>query len=731
MAKKIDLSIGGMHCASCSTIIEKALLKVEGVEKATVNLATEKASILLDPLKASEIDLVKAVEKKGYTAVPMKEGEAAESALEKKKKHIEKLKILFIFSLIFAFPAFIIGMVLMWMGIVVPYAKWILLVLATPVQFIVGAQFYRGTWAALKNRSANMDTLIAVGTSAAYFYSVYVVLFEPMGEQYFEVSAILITFVVMGKLLEEIAKGKTGDAIRKLVDLSPKTATLIIDGGEKIVNVSEIKVGDVLLVRPGEKIPVDGSILEGSSSIDESMVTGESIPVEKNSGDYVIGATLNKHGSLRFKATKVGDDTTLARIIKMIEEAQGSKAPIQRFADAVSAYFVPIVIVIAIAAFASWFFIEEETFKFSLTAGIAVLVIACPCALGLATPTAIMVGTGKGASKGILIKGGEALETAHKVKHVILDKTGTITKGEPQVTEVISRAVDTTGLLRVAASIEVESEHPLAEAIVRGAKIKGVELARASQFSAVPGKGVKGLVEGRNYLIGNRRFLVESQVNVSEYDSDIAMLENEGKTVMIVSQDGQALGLVAVADVIKDSSPAAIKEFQKMGIKVYMITGDNERTAKAIAGKLGIDYFAEVLPDQKAEYVKKLQSSKKGKVAMVGDGINDAPALAQADVGIVMGSGTDVAIETGSIVLMHSDLLDVARAIRLSKATMSKIRQNMFWALAYNIAGIPIAAGVFYYSTEWLLSPIIAGAAMALSSVSVVTNSLHLKAKKV
>ena len=731
MTKKTEFSIGGMHCASCSTVIERALKKVEGVESASVNLATEKASVLFDPNLTNEQHLIKAVERKGYTAEVLTEGGGFADAFEKKKRHIEQQKNLFLFSLMFAIPAFIVGMVFMWIGIEVPYAAWFLFVLATPVQFIVGAQFYRGAWTALKNKSASMDTLIAVGTSAAYFYSVYALFFENSGLQYFETSAILITFVVMGKLLEELAKGKTGDAIRKLVDMSPKTATLVVDSGDVEVKVADLKLGDLVLVRPGEKVPVDGIILFGSTSIDESMVTGESLPVEKNNGDYVIGATINKQGSFRMKVTKVGDDTTLARIIKMIEEAQGSKAPIQRFADAVSAYFVPIVILIALGTFSVWYWAFGESLRFSLSAAISVLVIACPCALGLATPTAIMVGTGKGASRGILIKGGEALEASHKINYIILDKTGTITKGEPELTNIISKSRNADELLRDAASIEVESEHPVAQAVVNGAKNKGFALSRASNFTAVSGRGVSALLHGRQYLIGSRRFMTESSIDISDYAQELDSLESSGKTVLIIAEEGEAAGLLAVADVIKESSPVAIKELQAMGIKVYMITGDNERTAKAIASQLDIDYFAEVMPEKKAEYVKKLQGEKKGKVAMVGDGINDAPALAQADVGIVMGSGTDVAIEAGSIVLMHSDLLDVARAIRLSKATMNKIRQNMFWALFYNVLGIPVAAGALYYSTGWLLSPIIAGGAMALSSVSVVGNSLLLKAKKI
>ena len=730
MAKRTDLSISGMHCASCIAIVEKALLKVEGVEKAEVNLATEKATVVHKE-DVALLSLIAAVDKKGYIAKAWDKNSNLNDAFEKKKKTIEEWKNLLIFSLLFTVPIFIIGMVFMWLGIEVPYANWILFILATPVQFVAGAPFYRGAWSSLKNKSASMDTLIALGTSAAYFYSIYVIFFEPGLQQYFETSAILITFVVMGKYFEESAKGRTNDAIKKLVDLSPKFATLITQGGEKKVPVESLKVGDVILVKPGEKVPIDGEIVNGATTIDESMVTGESMPIEKEKGAYVIGATVNKLGSFDMKVTKTGENTTLARIIKLIEEAQGKKAPIQRFADAVSAYFVPIVIAIALISFAIWLFVLGESFKFALTTAIAVLVIACPCALGLATPTAIMVGTGIGASRGILIKGGDVLEKAHKIQHVILDKTGTLTKGKPQVTNIISHTHSEEDFLRITASLETQSEHPIAQTIVNKASELKLNLSRASQITAVPGKGTTGIMNGRQYLLGNKKHMIERAVNVSEYDAELEGLESEGKTVIFVAEEKKVLGLIGVSDVIKDTTPEAIAEFKKMKIHVYMITGDNERTAKTVAKSLGIEYFAEVMPEEKADYVKKLQAEKKGLVAMCGDGINDAPALAQADVGIAMGSGTDVAMEAGGIILMHNDLRDVARSIKLSKATMSKIRQNMFWALAYNVAGIPIAAGLFYYYTGWLLSPIIAGAAMALSSVSVVTNSLLLKAKRI
>jgi Cu+-exporting ATPase len=570
-----------------------------------------------------------------------------------------------------------------------------------------------------------MDTLIAVGTSAAYFFSVYSVLFNPGIGQYFEVSVILITLVLMGKLLEAIAKGKTSEAIKKLMQLEAKTATVIRNGKEMQIKVDEVVLGDIIIVKPGEKIPVDGIITEGNSSVDESMITGESIPVEKHKGDLVIGATINKHGSFKFKAEKIGANTTLSQIIKLIEEAQGKKAPIQRFADTISAYFVPIVILLAFITFVSWYLLGEGI-AFALITAVAVLVIACPCALGLATPTSIMVGTGKGAKLGILIKGGDALEVAGKIKYVIFDKTGTITKGKPEVTNII--AEDEIKFLKLAASIEKSSEHPLAEAIVNKAIQEKLKLTSCKDFKAIPGFGIVANLGKIRYSLGNSKFMTQQKINIEKYKSKIQELEEQGKTVIILA-DRKVQGIIAVADTIKESSREAVQKLKNMKIFVYMITGDNERTAKAIAKQAGINHvFAEVLPEDKAKHVKSLQ--KKGKVAMVGDGINDSVALAQADIGIAMGSGTDVAMEIGNIVLMKNDLLDVPKAIKLSKATMSKIKQGMFWALIYNILGIPVAAGLLYPFTGWLLSPIIAGGAMALSSVSVVTNALLLKYKR-
>jgi Cu+-exporting ATPase len=728
--KKATLLITGMHCASCAAVLNKALSKAPGVKEANVNYSTAKALVDFDERQTSEDALVKVVKSKGYDAAVMRGKEDSEQQSKMQEREERKIRNLLIISTAFSFPAFIIGMVLMWAGVDVPYKDYLLWALATPVQFFVGWQFYKGTWHSLKNKSANMDTLIAVGTSAAYFYSAYIVLFSQGMGQYFETSAILITLVMLGKYLEAAAKGKASDAIKRLMGMSPKTATVVRNGKEMRISVDSVLVGDVILVKPGEKIPVDGKVIDGDSSVDESMITGESMPVEKRKGDMVVGATMNKHGSIRFVATKVGENTTLSHIIRLIEDAQGKKAPIQRFADVVSAYFVPIVILIAVLTFLLWRFVAGKELSFALITSVAVLVIACPCALGLATPTAIMVGTGKGARNGILIKGGDALEAAHKIKYVVFDKTGTITKGMPEVTDVIPlNSKSSDSLLKIAASVEKVSEHPLADAIVRKAKEKKMALIHPKNFKAVPGKGIKASLGGKNYYFGNSKLMSANRVNTKKAQNRIAELEKQGKTVMLLSDGKKLIGLVAVADTIKQSSKEAVQMLNEIEVSVYMITGDNTRTANAIAAQAGIEHvFSEVMPEDKAGYVKKLQ--QKGSVAMVGDGINDAPALAQADIGIAMGSGTDVAMETCNIVLMKNDLLDVPRAIKLSRLTMSKIRQNMFWALFYNVLGIPIAAGALYPLTGWLLSPIIAGVAMALSSVSVVSNSLLLRHKR-
>jgi len=715
--KKTTIKITGMHCQSCVNVLNRALGKEKGVKSANVNFSTEKAALEFDEKLTNEDKLISIIQSKGFDGhvaidVDIKKEE------KERKLELNKLRNKVILSAFFAIPAFILGM--FFMKNPIPFQDIIMWALATPIQFYIGAQFYQGAWAALKNKTSNMDTLVALGTSAAYFYSVYAVI-SGQGHQYFEASAVLITLVILGKYLEAVAKGKTSEAISKLMKLGAKNATVIRKGKTLKIPIDNVIAGDIVFVKPGEKIPVDGIIVEGHSSIDESLVTGESIPIEKKKGDAVIGSTTNKVGSFKFRATKVGSETTLSRIVRLIEEAQTKKAPIQRFADIVSSFFVPVVILISLIAFAVWFSLVHATLGFALTASVAVLVIACPCALGLATPTAIMVGTGKGAKSGILIKGGDALETAHKLKFVVFDKTGTITKGKPEVTDIEG------DILVTAASLEHDSEHPLAEAIVT--KAKGKKLKKVTGFKAIVGKGVKGKMGGKEYYFGKPKLMSELKVNISNYSNKIEELEKEGKTVMVLSSGKKALGLIAVADEIKEDSPIAINMLQKLGIKTYMITGDNKRTAEAIAKKAGItNIFSEVMPEDKAKYVKKLQ--RKGKVAMVGDGINDAPALAQSDIGIAMGSGTDVAMESGSIVLMKDSLVDVAKAIKLSKLTMSKIRQNMFWALFYNVLGIPIAAGVLYPFTGWLLSPMIAGGAMALSSVSVITNSLLLKNKK-
>jgi Cu+-exporting ATPase len=745
MTKKTDLNIIGMHCASCATLIDRSLSKVKGVKEVNVNYATAKARIVFDEKKLSENDLIKTVQSRGYDAKVANTKTDFEDREAMQNDELEIVRTNLILGLMLSIPAFIIGMILMPLKVYIPYDAFILFLLATPVQFIVGYDIYRSAWAALKNRSANMDSLIAMGTTAAYIFSIYAIFFKPELGQYFETSAILITFVMLGRYLEAVAKGKTSDAIKKLMQLSPKVATVLRTIGGKRrefqISVDDVIIGDLVIVKPGEKIPVDGMIIDGNSSIDESMVTGESIPIEKKSGDMVIGGTINKHGAFRFRATKVGEDTTLASIIRLIDDAQGKKAPIQRFADMIANYFVPTVIVIAMLTFITWYFLLGKAFTFAMITTVAVLVIACPCALGLATPTAIIVGTGKGAKNGILIKGADSLEIAHKITHVIFDKTGTLTNGKPEVTDVVSldAKIGDNALIKIAASMEKSSEHPLADAIVTYAKDRHISLTRVNKFKALPGKGIIAGISNKGYELGNWKLMMQYHVKTSASErSRIYVLEGEGKTVMILAEGRKLLGLIAVADTLKDTSKTAIKNLQEMGIDVYMMTGDNSRTANAIAMQAGImtgNVFAEVLPDEKAEYVAKLQHIKnvKGpvsKVMMVGDGINDAPALAQADIGIAMGSGTDVAMETGNIVLMKNDLVDVPKAIRLSRQTMTKIRQNMFWALFYNVLGIPIAAGILYPFTGWLLSPIIAGGAMALSSVSVVTNSLLLKGSR-
>lgn len=742
--KRAKLDISGMHCASCAGLIERSLKKVPGVTQANVNFAAEKALVVFDEHSAQVEDLVKAVTKTGYGATLVKDGSSVDESAKRTReiKHVFHLFIRsfmlsapMLYFMFFDFFSWFLGRSLL------PYVGVISLILATPVQFWMGWGFYKGAWSSLKMKTFNMDSLIAIGTSTAYFYSLfnfinyYLVNKSFIGlngqkipELYFETAAFLITFVMLGKWLEKRAKGQTGEAIKKLMGLQAKTARVIRDGETLDIPIDEVVNGDTILVRPGEKIPVDGEVIKGSSAVDESMITGESLPVEKNVGDTVVGATINKTGSFEFLATRVGSETTLSQIIRLIEEAQGSKAPIQAFADKISAYFVPAVIGIALLTFVVWYFVLGATLAFALMAFTAVIVIACPCALGLATPTALMVGTGKGAQHGILIKGGEPLEGACKVNAVVFDKTGTLTKGKPEVTDTVSLSeLDEDDVLQISASLEKSSEHPLAEAIYEYSKEERIPVKEVTNFSAVPGKGVTGDIEGVTYYFGNRKLMTDvARLDVDQINRKLTRLEELGKTAMILSRKEKILGVVAVADTVKETSREAVALLKKRNIAVYMITGDNERTAKAIATQVGIEnVLAEVLPQDKANEVKKLQ--EKGlNVAMVGDGINDAPALAQADTGIAMGSGTDVAMETGGIVIMRSDLRDVVTAFDLSKETMGKIKQNMFFALFYNVIGIPVAARVFM-GLGLVLKPELAGLAMALSSVSVVSNSLLLR----
>ena len=738
---RISLSLSGMHCASCANIIERSLKKVPSVKEANVNFAAEKASVLYDESRGSINDLIAAVKAAGYKA-QMVDAKDTEFDARKRQTEIKDYFKKFTISMILSLPMlyFMLLDFFKWLpgaSALPPYFGIVSLILATPVQFIIGRGFYKGMWSSLKMKTFNMDSLIAIGTSTAFFYSlVYFIIYavknksliglmgEKIPELYFETAAFLITFVILGKWLEVRAKGKTSDSIKKLMGLQAKTARVSRDGVIKDIPIDEVIKGDIIIVRPGEKIPVDGKIVKGDSAVDESMLTGESLPTEKHPGDMVFGATINKNGSFEFEATRVGAETALAQIIRIVEEAQGSKAPIQAFADAISARFVPIVIGIAILTFIVWFFLLGSSLAFALMAFTAVIVIACPCALGLATPTAIMVGTGKGAEYGILVKGGEPLEAACKIKAIIFDKTGTLTKGKPEVTDIIK--IQSDNILQIAASIEKHSEHPLAEAIVKKAEEEKIELLPMENFKAVPGHGVQANLNGEPILFGTRKLMAENQINTSSLEAKLTELEHQGKTAMILTKGKILIGAVAVADTVKETSREAVAKLNKMGIAVYMITGDNERTARAIAKQIGItNVMAQVLPEDKANEVKKLQTGGK-KVAMVGDGINDAPALAQADLGIAMGSGTDVAMETGGIVIVKNDLNDVVSAIQLSKETMAKIKQNMFFALFYNVIGIPIAARVFAFA-GLILKPELAGLAMALSSISVVTNSLSLK----
>jgi Cu+-exporting ATPase len=741
-----ELSLLGMTCTNCANTIERRLNKVDGVLEATVNYANEKASIKYAAGAVTRLELVAAVRKAGYdvveTAADSDEPEDAEAnARQAEIKHQQKRLIV---GLIFTVPLFTLSMARDF-GLLGDWANanwvnWLFFALATPVQFYVGWDYYVGAYKSLRNGSANMDVLVAMGSSVAYIYSVAVLLALTVGSMalghhvYFETSAMIITLIVTGKLLEARAKGQTSEAIKKLIGLQAKTARVVRSGEEVDIPIAEVEHGDIVIVRPGEKVPVDGVVVNGRSTIDESMITGESLPVEKTVGDAVIGATLNKQGLLKFEATKVGKETALAQIIKMVEQAQGSKAPIQRVVDQVSGYFVPFVIVVALITFGIWY-VATGDFVAALVRLTAVLVIACPCAMGLATPTSIMVGVGKGAEYGILFKNSAALEEVHKLNAIVLDKTGTITRGEPSVTDIVvseQSAVNSKQLLQLAASAERGSEHPLGESIVRAANDSGLALSELSEFESIAGHGIKAHVDGHEVLLGNRRLMEQQAIPLNGLEAKATTLQNEAKTAMWLAIDGQASAVIGVADTIKEGSKEAVQALKDQGLTVIMMTGDNEATAQAIAAEVGIDrIFGEVLPGDKASYVKKLQDEG-FVVGMVGDGINDAPALAQANVGLAIGTGTDVAMETADVTLMRGDLRSVPQAIKLSKATMRNIHENLGWAFGYNIVLIPIAAGVlapFEWAPNFLrqLSPILAAGAMAFSSVSVVTNSLRLK----
>ena len=735
--KDYTFKVEGMTCSACANRVERVTQKIEGVELAVVNFATEKLTIKLDADVASYGQVKVAVEKAGFQLVSEEDAIKGE---EKKRDEASKLLIRFIISLIFAVPLLIISMGHM-VGMPLPHLidpmmnpfnfGIVQLILTLPV-VMAGYKFYQVGIKNLIQLSPNMDSLIAIGTLTAFFYSVFGIYKITQGDAsyamhlYFESAAVILTLITLGKYLEAVSKGKTSQAIKALMGLAPKTATIERNGRELEVPIEEVVVGDLVLVKPGEKLPVDGEVIEGSTAIDESMLTGESIPVEKTVGSVVIGASINKTGFIKYKATKVGRDTALSQIVKLVEDAQGSKAPIAKMADIISAYFVPIVIGLAILSSVAWL-LAGETGVFALSIFISVLVIACPCALGLATPTAIMVGTGKGAEYGVLIKGGEALETTHKLSTLIFDKTGTITEGKPKVTDIVTTNLSEEQLLIYAASAEKGSEHPLGEAIVRAAIDRGYQLCELESFNAIPGHGIEVSIQGKQMLLGNKKLMIEKTIDVSSLSETSDQLAYDGKTPMYMAIDGQLAGIIAVADTVKESSKKAIETLHQMGIKVAMITGDNQKTADAIARQVGIDLvLAEVLPADKANEVKKLQETGV-KVGMVGDGINDAPALAQADIGIAIGSGTDVAIESADIVLMKSDLMDVSTAIKLSKATIRNIKENLFWAFAYNVLGIPVAMGVLHLFGGPLLNPMIAAAAMSLSSVSVLLNALRLR----
>jgi Cu+-exporting ATPase len=749
--REVSLPVSGMTCAACASRVEKALSGTAGVVKASVNLATEKARVEFDPASVGPQDLIGAIEGAGYGVV---REESPEDAREEDRRGLRDNFLVAAVLTVLILAGSLPPMLGFGMPVPMGWLNFGLLVLATPVQFWAGWRFYRGALGSLRHGAADMNTLVAVGTSAAYFYSAVATLapqlFAGRADVYFDTSALIITLILLGRLLEARARGRTSEAIKRLAGLQAKTARVVrghAPGEEVDVPVEDVRVGDVVVVRPGEKVPVDGRVVSGESAVDEAMITGEPMPVVKRIGDGVIGTTMNTTGSFRFEASRVGEDTALSQIIKMVEEAQGSKAPIQRLADRISGVFVPLILSIATLVLFVWLaFGPEPAFTFALLNFVAVLIIACPCAMGLATPTSIMVGTGKGAESGVLIKGGEALENAHKLTTVVLDKTGTLTRGRPELTDVVAEdGIPEEELLRLVASAERTSEHPLGEAIVRGARDRGLALAEAEEFHAVSGGGVRARVEGRTILVGNERFLREAGVSEDGLSGRLEEMSSAGKTPVLVAVDGEPAGLVAVADTVREESREAVEQLHALGVEVAMITGDGRRTAGAIARELGIDrVLAEVLPRDKAAEVERLQAEGK-RVGMVGDGINDAPALAQADVGIAIGTGADVAMEAADLTLISGDVRGVARAINLSKATVRNIKQNLFWAFAYNVALIPVAAGVLYpffaggtvpealrpvLGEYGFLNPILAAAAMALSSVTVVSNALRLRRVK-
>jgi len=741
----VEFPIMGMSCANCAMTIERTLKKeVPGVVDASVNFASERANVKYIPSLATIDDMISAIEKAGYGAVrPDETLDDEDAELAARNAEIRNQTRKFLVGVLFAAPLFFLsmgrdfGFFGLWSH--ATWVNWLFLALATPVQFYTGWDFYVGGWKSLKNRSANMDVLVAMGSSVAYFYSLSLLLYPPLGEHvYFETSAVIITLIKLGKMLESRTKGKTGGAIRRLMGLRPKTATILENEKEKEIPLSQVKVGDIVIVRPGESIPVDGVVLEGDSSVDESMLTGEPLPVDKGPTDKITGGTINGEGRLKFEATRVGKDTALARIIHLVQEAQGSKAPIQALADRVAAVFVPGVIGIAFLTFILWWALGGE-FVPAMIRMVAVLVIACPCALGLSTPTAIMSGTGKGAEKGMLFKNSEALEMATKLDTIVLDKTGTITVGKPSVVNVtVSDAFikDEEELLKIGASVERGSEHPLGRAIVKEAENRGIDLFEPDDFRALRGQGVRAKINGQEVLVGKPSWFEEMDLNFDDAKDHLRSLQEEGKTVMIVVVDGRVAGLIGVADTIKPESRDAISQLHEAGLTVAMLTGDNAQTARAIASEVTIDeVVAEVRPEEKSAKIKELQA-KGEKVGMVGDGINDAPALAQADVGLAIGTGADVAIETGDVILASGNLTGVSKAIQLSRATMKTVRQNLFWAFFYNVILIPVAAGVLY-PLEFLpgflrqLHPILAALAMAMSSITVVSNSLFLYRAKI